>query len=206
MIKTLTYEVYTVDELSPDALERAHMDYLSDGDYYHWADENAATLKAFTDIFPVIVRDYDYGCHNYVNFEMDSGLYDEVYDFTGIRLAKWLWNNYRDRLYKGKFYSTPGKYVDGKYTHKLRRSKIILDNCCPLTGYCVDDAILEPIYKFMASPDNYQILEDIMNDCLQSWVYACRDDVEAAESLESFVDMAQANEWTFTKEGKLWTL
>ena len=204
-MKVITKTVYTVDELSPDALERAHMDYLSDGDYYHWADENAATLKAFTDIFPVIVRDYEYGYHNYINFEMDNGLDDEVYDFTGIRLAKWLWNNYRDRLYKGKFYSTPGKYVDGKYTYKSRHSKIILDNCCPLTGYCVDDAILAPIYKFMASPDNYQTLEDIMNDCLQSWVYACRDDVEAAESLESFIDMAQANEWTFTKEGKFWT-
>ena len=206
MIKTLTYEVYTVDELSPDALERAHMDYLSDGDYYYWADESISTLREFEDIFPVRVRDYDCGYNNYVNFEMYYCFEDEVYDFTGTRLAKWLWNNYRDRLYKGKYYSTPGKYVDDKYTYKSRHSKIILDNCCPLTGYCADDAILEPIYKFMASPDNYQTPEDIMNDCLQSWVYACRDDVDASESLESFIDTAQANEWTFTKEGKLWTL
>ena len=184
------YVTYTVDELSPDALDRAHIDHLNAGDFYHWTEENRDTLKAFEEIFPVKIKDWEYGDHNFISWTLTAE--PELEDLRGPRLAAWLYNNFKQYLYK------PRRFYLSK---KHRDSRIMLDNCCVLTGYCIDDDILEPVYKFIDRPDNHQGLYDIISDCLESWLTACRQDYEDDQSIEAFIANAEANEWTFTEDG-----
>lgn len=201
-MKTVTLEktLYTIHELDERALEKALSDFCASSDY-PWADENEGTLDVFTNIFPVRVRKWEYGGYScpFIDFTMTCD--DEIADLSGWRLATYIWNNYRHDLYKGKYYSK-GKYVNGKYTYKARYSKILLDSSCVLTGYCMDDEILAPIYEFLKKPDS-RTFEDLMGDCLDAWVQACNEDYESYFSMENFIDMCDANNWEFDEYGRL---
>ena len=201
-MRKVCVKIYKYDELSDSAKENARQWWIECESQDHaWSKENRETLDVFCALFPVKVSDWEYGYRNYINFSMTCN--DEIETLSGWRLATYIWNNYRRDLFKGKYYSTSGKCIDGKYHYKSRHSKIILDNCCVLTGYCIDDDILKPIYDFLNRPDS-QTFYDLMNDCLQSWVYACQDEYEHALSDESAEDAIRANEYEFTKDGSIY--
>ena len=167
-----------------------------------WQNENEDTLKAFENIFPIKVGDWEYGYRNFINFKMTVD-YEEIENMTGIRLLKYLWNNYRRDIYNGKYYSTSGHYDEqGKYHYKKRYSKITLEHSCVLTGYCMDDEILQPIYDFMQKPDN-RTFYDLINDCLHNWIFACNQELEYQNSDEAIIETIQANEYDFLENGKL---
>ena len=64
-MKTITIKVYSFDELSDSAKEKARSVYRSDGHYYAWGDENIYSLKAFCDYFSVVLTDYSIGTSSY---------------------------------------------------------------------------------------------------------------------------------------------
>lgn len=193
MAVTKTITLYRLDELKGSAKERA-LDWLRD-DTDFWAEERNATLTAFEKIFPITVRDYDYGNQNYINFMFDDE--EEISKLSGIRLMKYIYNNYFSALWKGKYYHM---------NSKTRHSKVMFDNCCPLTGYYLDNAILDPIFNFLKKPDNTTTFYDLLYDCLQSWVYACRDDLEYLNSEECLTETADANGWLFDEYGRFETV
>lgn len=194
--------VFDYSELSEKAKDRAFEDFLSSdfGDFQFSMDENRATLDAFEKIFPIRIKDWDVGWGNYINFGF-TGCDDEE-DLCGIRLAAHLWTHYKDDLYKGKYYSKT-KVIDGKYITKSRHSRVILDNSCVLTGMCMDDEILGPIYRFMEKPSAYANFRDLMQDCLDAWVTACAKEYEYYQSREYFEE-SYAHEWEYEESGKKW--
>ena len=158
-MREVTMKVYTVEELSERALDRAYYDWCVDNGY-PWDEENVKTLLEFERVFPVMVTDWKYGGdYKYVIFHMTCE--DEVAELEGFRLAKYIWNNYKNYIYEGKYYSK-GKYVDGKYQYVSRRSKINLEKDCPLTGYYLDYYILKPIWDFLDSPRPNITFRDLM--------------------------------------------
>lgn len=197
-MKTVSIELYKFDELSDESKEIAVNEYLSAGDFYHWGSDNEATLKAFENLFPVTATNWEYSYQNVINYTLDPVDYDEVWEFTGIRLQKWLVNNYWHDLFKPKFIY---KVLDGK--SKSKHSKCQWDNCCVLTGYCVDDDILKPIYDFLKTPDN-STLEDLLYDCLQSWIFACNQEYEACQEFDYVAENLEINEYDFTVDGKFY--
>jgi len=42
-----------------------------------------------------------------------------------------------------------------------------------------------------------------MSDCLQSWIYAARDEYEYSMSDEALIDLADANEYEFDEYGNI---
>lgn len=176
--------VYTFDELSEQAKDNAYHEWLHEGHYD--GTDNKKTLKAFEKVFPVTVTDWEYGYHNYIRFTVDAD--NDIENLSGIKLFKYLYNNYEHILFKGRYYSTPGKYINGKYTYKHRYSKVIKDTCCVLTGYFIDNEILKPIYDFLKNPSKHVTFSGLMRDCLQSWVIACNNDYEASTSMEFFTE------------------
>jgi hypothetical protein len=202
MARTISLEVYKLEELSEKARDRAHYDWLASGCSDGSSSENAATLRAFESIFPVKVKDWQYGgCPGYIEWHFTGE--DDTAELTGWRLAAYLWNNYHGKLYKGKYYSTPGKYIDGKYTYKHRHSKIILEHCCVLTGYCVDDDMLDPVYKFMEHPTDGTTFYNLMQDCFDAWVKACTEQWDHENSMEYFKDACEANDYEFYADGRM---
>jgi hypothetical protein len=199
-MREVTMKVYSVEELSERALERAYYDWCSDSDY-PWGEENRKTLLEFEKIFPVEVTDWQYGgCYKYVRFSMTCD--DEVADLEGFRLAKYIWNNYRHIIYNGKYYSK-GKCVDGKYQYVSRRSKINLERECSLTGYYLDYDILEPVYDFIDSPRPNVTFRDLMEECLESWLSTCEDDYNNYYSIDNFIEIANANNYEFYEDGSM---
>ena len=138
--ETRTYDVYKVDELSFTAKENAYNRWLA-GYEYPWQSENMATLKAFEGIF--------------------SNYSEEEEELCGVRLLKFIVNNYWHSLFK------PKTYWYGKDFNKQRRSRISVTEDCVLTGYCADMDILKPIYDFLKAPDKHTNLHDLMDPLLQ---------------------------------------
>lgn len=195
---TVDYEVYSIDELSENAREKAYYSWLRDFDY-PWADDNRATLDKFENIFPIKVKNWEYGYRKYINFEMTCD--DEIAELSGIRLLKYIYNNYYDFLYKGRYYSIRHCDENGKYSFKYKYSKVIKDNSCPLTGYYMDDEILEPIYKFLKNPSPSITFENLMYKCLDNWLYACDKDYEYCTSMEYFIEESRDNGWEYFEDG-----
>lgn len=195
-MREISVMVYEFEELPEDVQDKV-LDGFRDGDLYVWENENLETLKAFENIFPVKVKSWEYGGRNYINFNMERFDYDEeILEFTGVRLLKWIVNNYWDYLWKGKF-------ICGDKYPKKRYSKVMFDNCCVLTGYCMDNDILAPVYEFLKKPGDGVTLEGLMNDCLHEWVFACNRDTEYAYSDEGIKETVGINEYEFTVDGKV---
>ncbi len=198
----IEYKVYKYEELSKEAKERALNKFNSE-DTYPWYEENKEVLKAFSEIFPISIDGWEYGYHKYVDFSMECE-YEEIEEFTGIRLVKYLWNNYKNDILKGKYYSTKGYYdKNKKYHYRYRYSKIILNYDCVLTGYYLDMEILDPIYKFLDMPNDTITFKELIEECLTSWVNACDDDIRNYYTSESLEELSQDNEYEFLEDGTI---
>lgn len=201
-----SYDVFSISELSQHAKEKAYYHWC-ESQPYSWEDENSKTLKEFENIFPVNVRNWEYGgyCYPHISFEFTEN--DDIENLHGLRLRTYIINNYGRNLFEGKYFSlwskkdkNPKNPAIGKL--KIRRSKVLFDTSCVLTGYCIDDDILEPIYKFLQKPSDNVTFYELMDDCLNSWVTACNNDFEASTSIEYFEECATENDWEFTEDGE----
>lgn len=190
-MRTIQLKLYRIDELTEDARKRA-LQYLRNDLEYPWIWDNRRTLEEFSKIFPVRVVGWSYGNGpEYIHWKFID--IDTIANLNGIRLYKYLWNTYRHEIYKGRWY-----YKDGK----VRYSKVFLDNSCVLTGYWLDNVILEPIYNFLKKPTDATFYY-LLDECLTAWVRACAEDVELFDSDASLIDAALANNYEFLEDGTL---
>jgi hypothetical protein len=207
-MRTITKQIYSFSELSDKAKIKAIDNYRAIGYEPAWAKENEDTLNKFAEIFPVNIKSWSYGDRGEcVRFTFTAN--SDIEELTGQRLATYLWNNYKTSLYKGKYYSLWSKteksyqyYKEGYPVLKQRYSKVILENSCVLTGYCIDDDILQPVYDFMSKPTNINFKE-LIEDCFSAWVKACNADVEDQNSYESIADIFEGNNYEFLENGEI---
>jgi len=178
-MKTITrqFSIYEFSEL-PEEVQTKIVSEWREEDYFPWEEDNAETLKQFCEIFPVSVTDYEYGHRSYIN--ADYSIADDVEDFTGVRLLKYIVNNYWSHLYKPKYLKCINK--------KTVYSKCQYDSTCVLTGYFLDQDILQPIYDFLKHPTDNINLQSLLNTCLQAWIEGCRKDYDYWLSEKSIID------------------
>jgi hypothetical protein len=191
-METINMNVYDFEEL-PEAVQQKVIDEWRNDDEYFWNSENEDSLNAFCKIFDISIKNYEYGYHNYINasFNLDS----DAIQFKNKLAARYLWNNYKRDIFKPKYY-----YKNGK----KRLSKIQIHNDCVLTGYCMDNDILAPIYEFLNKPDNSSI-EDLLNDCLNNWLSACQKDYEYWLSAECIREDILSNDYQFLINGEIYS-
>jgi hypothetical protein len=201
-MRTKTVTLYKFAELSETAKQKAYDNWLAGDRNNPWANENINTLFAFKKIFPITL-----GHNDLTQFSFAGD--DEIEQLRGQRLANYIWNNYKSQIYKGRYYSTSMKKikVDKEHpaglTYTKRYSRIQLDNCCVLTGYCMDDEILNPIYTFLNKPDENITFGELMQKCIDNFKDAVEKDDEYSYSMEFFMDEAEANDYEFTENGEL---
>lgn len=198
-----TIKIYKFDELSENAQRRAWEngpDLSGDN-----GDEFRATLEQFEKIFDIKV--YRYSVDNWrYNFDfITAGAACDAPEGDALRLARYIWNNYAEYITRGKYYSTRGKYINGKYTYKFRHSKIIMqrDNC-PLTGTYCDYDILKHINNCLEYKEFFETFDDLITACLNEFFQAWQDDIEYRTTKEYFAEIADCNEWEFTADGALY--
>lgn len=202
-MRQITTTLYKFNELSPDAQRRAWENDPWGGDFD--GSDYIATLKAFENIFDIGVWDYRVGDCIYSPYfkYIKSGAMSEAPEGDALRLARYIWNNYAEYIQKGKYYSKGG-YIDGKYTYKCRYSNCTfgMDNC-PLTGFCADYDILQPIIDCLEYKRFYTDVDDLLNDCLTGFFNAWDAEIEYHNSFEYFAEMAEINDLEFYETGEI---
>src|SRR5262245_25339145 len=156
-MRTVEVEIYPIEELEERAQERAHMDWLTSGAAFCWGDEVVDSLKAFCDLFPVKLKNYQLGSDRCdIHWEWDY--YTPGWSMYGVRL----W-----------------KYLNAVYATKIK-------NSCPFTGVCFDEDILDPLRKFLKRPDTETTFHNLIGDCIGAYEVAARKEFEYQESFEAF--------------------
>lgn len=84
-------------------------------------------------------------------------------DLRGVRLATWLNNNIYDELVMKKSF-----ILGYDKNYKFRQSKIIIERSSGMTGTCTDDYYTQPIFDFIAKPNDNTSLNDLIYECLEN--------------------------------------
>lgn len=215
-MKTIEVKVFSISELSDKAKQRAFDDYRNKGYEYSWAGENRKTLEKFAELFNLEITNWNYGDRGSgVSFYFNN----DVEELSGLRLLRYIWNNYGSDLFKPK-YRNMGKLnlTEKRISHNRVKSReittgpnkgkfsnsynsaIFKDNCCVLTGYCMDDSILNPVYEFLKKPTEITF-KDLMEDCFNSWVEDCEKDLYYRNSDEFIEEQMEGNDYQFLEDG-----
>lgn len=86
-------------------------------------------------------------------------------------------------IIKGKYFSTSGKYIDGKYKYRHKYSRVMFDygDNCPLIGMCYDYYLLKPIIDYYnvwcTYPEGFS-LEDLIEKCYNSFFKTWHEEYE----------------------------
>ena len=218
-MKKVELTLYSFDELSQEAKEKAHAEWVKGQCPYCYEREARNTIKAFEREFGVKVPRWEYSSYSY-DFHLDTSMIDDdVLALKGNRARAWFWNNHGDVLLTGRYYS---KFHGTKHAHSKFFFDRVYDGTCPWTGYCLDGSALDPIAEFCfgvrwdekekkrvpssrrIAVDNSNTVESLLRDSLHSLFRALRDDCAYQESMEAFKDACEANEYEFTEDGDMW--
>jgi hypothetical protein len=194
-MRTISTPVFLISELSEEATIKAYNAWLST-EYYPYSCDNEATLRKFEEIFPIKVCEWEYGQgRNHISMSFLGG--EDIGKLYGRRLAKYIWNNYRDQIYSRKV------YWNGRPHSASRYSKIIMTQDCPLTGYYLDTVILQPLYDVMEKPNEFIHIDfyDLMQLCLEKWAVECGEDCDNYFSYGNFIEQAKDNNWEYFEDG-----
>jgi len=197
-MKTITVKIslYKFPELDKDVQEKIISEWRDD-DFYLWEDDNNKVLTAFTNIFPVKVKDYEYGYRNYITCSLSDTISEDIKELSGLRLRTYIINNYYDVLINAKRYYC-------KNSFKFRDSHIFITTDGTLTGYYLDDIVLQPIHDFLKNPDERITFESLLRSCLNCWVNASHEDFQEWLSEEAIKDEITINDYDFTIDGKIY--
>ena len=195
--------LYKFDELSYKAQQKAIENYAENYDLSYMLDEEMRSIKAIAATVGVsyeLNNNYDYN----INLDFYYGNKpDAEMELAGRRAVAYIWNNFIDPNLKGKYFSTPGKYIDGKYTYKKRYSKCTKVFDCPFTGLYMDDDLYTTFQNFceeMKSNKNLTVSDfiEMLADRLSSdW----NSQIDWLLSEENIKEEIENNELYFYKDG-----
>ena len=218
MARTVRFKVYKFHELSDKAKQKAIEHYREKGYEPAWTTENRKSMEAFAEIFPIKVTNWSYGGRGEgVAFHFTAD--DEIEELSGQRLATYLWNNYKNEIYSKKYYNSYRSLTD----HKIKHNRVVSEELttgpnkgkflnsyysaitiekynCPLTGYWMDNELLDEIWKFLDKPDS-RSFKDLLEDCFDAWIKACNADIEEQNSDEYIAEILAANNYEFEDDG-----
>jgi len=201
-MRTIRTKVYQFNELSNEAKEKAIQWYRNgNDDDSFYADEIIDSVKEVAELF-----DLKFGWE-YTDIRTGH-IDDNILQLQGVRLYKYIVNNYYNTLFERKTYffcrmpdgskkfNCVGQNV-GKYTSKCQW--VIAS--CPLTGMCYDMDILQPVYNFLKKPDTSTTFEDLISGIESAIQKTFDSNEEWINSDEYITETIEANEYEFTKEG-----
>jgi hypothetical protein len=221
-MRTQEITIFTFEELTPEAQERA-IDKYRDSKYDNFcSQEYEDTLKKFINIFPVKVGNWQVDPWNYSYCDMESTAEDQINDLTGLRLFKYLVNNFGGTLYKRKYLGHLKTQDQPHAAHRMVKNREIkhgpykdkfyasvysncqTEQCCNLTGVYSDESILQPLYEFLQAPNKNTTFADLMEECGNAWAKSFAKEIEHENSDEYIKDHLIANDYEYTEEGDLY--
>ena len=194
-MKTLEIKLYSFDELSDEAKNKAIQNYKKEyceeiGTF--WQEENFNSIKAILNFFDVKIKyfeiDFSSAARSFINWEFTSDYSEELKNLSGSRLFKYILNNYIGKK-TGSFDSV----FDGK--HDMGR--------CLFTGYYADHDIIYPVIEFLEKPTKSINFEDLINNVIYAGLNYIEKDYNYQNSDEAIIDDLLANNLYFNASGKI---
>lgn len=206
-MKTIRTKVYQFSELTETAKQKAIEWYrYGNDDAQFYADEIIESVKELAEVFNL-----EFG-REYTDLKT-SNIDDNILNLQGVRLYKYIVNNYYRRLFRPayiksinravyckQFICKRNKGVNSEYT--MLYSKLRKHNSCPLTGVCYDMDILQPVYSFLEKPNTSTTFEDLINEIESAIQKTFDNNEDYVNSDEHIIDTIEANQYEFTKDGK----
>lgn len=207
----LSCTAYSLDELSEKAQARAFSKWLAHTEYFNTG-EIEATLNEFCRLFDVKCNYWEFDAYSHsFRFKILNDAFDDE-NMNGIRLAKYIWNNYAKYIMQGKYFSLWSKTEKSENNPlmgklKSRRSKVLLSmDDCPLTGVCFDCDVLSGVVKCLTYKKLYDSYEEIIDECLESLFKTAEQDCEYQISEEYFREEAAANDYEYDENGNVFSI
>lgn len=175
-----TITIYKFSELSDEAKQVAIDSWREQGHEYVWGSEAIETMKKFAEEFNIYVEDWQIGSArhgSYIHFSVETVQMGET-EMLGIRVFKYLQNNYQDEI---------KSFEDAS-----------------ATGYCFDCDIIQPMLDFMKRPDRAITLHEIFEECFDAFIEAWVVDCEYQDSDEAISETIEINDYEFTKDGEVY--
>lgn len=208
-MKTIEIKIYSFDELTETAQQNAinHFRYHLDNSFEY--DNIISSVKKLIDIFDLKTGN-EYTDLRYSHIE------DNILELSGVRLYKYILNNYGSFLFQPKYLKCIDNAVNYKQfickQHKDHKGEIYTQlyskykktDSCVLTGVCYDDDILKPVYKFLKNPCKLTTFEDLIQDIENAISKTFQDVEDWLNSDEYIIDTIEANDYDFNENGKLY--
>ena len=201
-MREMITKVYNFNELSDEAKEKAiethRYDFVNGWSYENWKSVKAIANACGLDIITTI---YNTG---FANFELENvNNYNDIIVLRGRRAVAYIYNNWIRPNMNGKYYATPGKWIDGVYTYTHTRSKCTLEFSCPFTGYYIDDCLIIAYKKFCECVRINPLFDvgdfvDVLSECVSEFL---QNDYNYSISDENIAELLTANNYEFLENG-----
>jgi hypothetical protein len=211
--ETVTREIYTFDELSDEAKEKAIENYRGEGvDTSHNWDDAHESVKEFHNVFGSSA-----GHRSWLDIRTGH-MEDQILELSGQRLRTYLLNNFPSAFYERKYrghskndhrstekpkshrlVTKISKDYKGNY-YRVFRSNFQVESSCPFTGVCYDEDLLDPFKEFIKNPDG-RTFEDLLQEAMESLRISLEREDEYQNSDEAIKERLSEEE--FTEDGNL---
>jgi hypothetical protein len=215
-MKTIRTKVYQFSELNETAQQTAVDNYRNNGIYTDYIYDDAyESVKIFHDVFNTKEG------HNSWLDVRTGHIDDSILNLTGLRLQKYIWNNFKKDLFKGKYLGDANvkkcikhkrieaiDHKNGNFTNAYH-SAITLINSCPFTGVCYDDDLLQPFYEYLDKKDftnDNTTFEDLINDSFASLEKSIENEVYYRNSDECIKEYLEDDDSQYLSNGKLFNI
>lgn len=204
-MRTLQINLYSFDELTDDAKEKAIQAKREENAPYYW-DNVSDFIEALKDIAYAIngeIKDYSFStCSpSYIEFYF-SDIADELKD---LRALKYIYHRFVAPFMCGKCYGKLIPTNDG-YIHKKRYSKAIL-SFEPKSGICIDYVILTTYKEYIEKARNKESfdVDDFIKDIEKNLSDYIVSSAEEYDSDQEWMEKLQEdNSEIYTKEGQIY--
>jgi hypothetical protein len=197
-MRTQTINIYSFDELSEEAKEKALNDYREGMTEIFGIDETVESLKGlFKNCNGITLKNWSLGdCQSWLNVTFEN---DEIGDFTGKRAMSWIENNLlvNIRIPENSFAMNGTRRKLAQYGQYYRAGMI---KCCPFTGYCADDDFLQDlISEVKQGTDLKTAFEGLAVTCQK----LIQNEQEYQQSEEYIKEHFEMNNCEFDEDGNL---
>lgn len=194
-MKTVEITYYTIEELkevSPTGYENAYKNYYNrECEFgYAWGDSAIDSVKKFLDLFDCELDEFVMG-----------SVYRNDYRYTDNYI--YLWNDEEECEDVLEIDEIEGEklkeYLQTEHSCTLKKW-----DECPLTGYCLDITLLEPLHEYMTG-EKYQdyTLKDLLDLSMSNALNEVDADFEYQLGYDAFEENCDMNDYYFDINGNL---
>lgn len=204
-MKTITKNIYTFDELSNEAKEKAIENYRALGIPFAWQNETIDTIKAIAEVLDCNYNWDSYDGIDYTVYFEPNYYIDDAIELEGRRAWAYIENNFISRAERPKtYYLNNVIYCDGRKNWK-RKSKINYTiNDCPFTGYCMDCCFSEAWVSWKKNFNKYSTVGDFIELVADKIGTDWTADNEYQNSDERIMEIFECNNYEFTEDGEIY--